>query len=192
MANIFVSSSRNYVLRGILTILTGGLLLFMPGLTMQTVMIMIGGMLMLSGLINLILSNRKKAGSLSGLWSFQGFSSIVIGLTFIVAPAIMVKVFAIFFGIILLIMGIMQLIGALSTRSWTGRHWMIIIPALLTITGGILLLYNPFESAEAILIFIGAILVLYGISEIFMAGKVKKRGQYVNGVQTKDIPHEEV
>jgi uncharacterized membrane protein HdeD (DUF308 family) len=192
MATLFVSTTRNYLLRGILTILTGCLLLFMPGLTMQTVMMVIGGMLLLSGLINLIYSNRKKAGSLSGFWSFQGLFSIAVGLTFIVAPATMVKIFVVFFGIILLIMGIMQLISALATRSWSGWYWMIIVLALLTITGGILLLYNPFKTAEVILIFTGAILVLYGISEIFMAWKIKNQGQFYHGVPVKDIPHEEV
>ena len=69
---------------------------------------------------------------------------------------------------------------------------MIIVLALLTITGGILLLYNPFKTAEVILTFTGAVLVLYGISEIFMAGKIKNQGKYYNGVPVKDIPHEEV
>ncbi len=192
MATLFVSTTRNYLLRGILTILTGCLLLFMPGLTMQTVVMVVGGMLLLSGLINLIYSNRKKAGNLSGFWSFQGIFSIAVGLTFIIAPSTMIKIFAVFFGIILLIMGLMQLISALATRSWSGWYLLIIILALLTITGGILLLYNPFKTAEAILIFIGVILLVYGISEIFMAGKVKNIKEYHRGAPVKDIDHEEL
>ncbi len=192
MAGIFVSNSRSYIIRGILAILTGGLLLFLPGLTLQTVVVVIGGMLLLSGLINLILSNRKKAGGLGGFWSFQGFFNMAVGITFIVAPATMVKIFAVFFGIILLIMGAMQLMSALATHSWSGWSWLFFILALLTLGGGILLLYNPFKTAETILIFIGAILVVYGISEIFMAGKVRHIQDYHKGVPVQDIQHEEV
>lgn len=192
MVNFIIPNSRNYVIRGILTIITGSFLLFMPGLTMETVMMVIGAMLLLSGLITLILSNNKKAGGLNGFWSFQGFFNIAVGLAFIVAPATMVKIFAFFFGFILLIMGIMQLIGALSTRSWSGWSWIFFAFGLLTFAGGFLLLYNPFKSAETILSFIGVLLVLYGISEIFMARNVKQRAQYHQGVLIKDIPHEEV
>ena len=192
MMNFIIPNPRNYVIRGIITIITGCFLLFMPGLTMETVTMVIGGMLLLSGLINLILSRSKKVGGLSGLWSFQGFFNIAVGLAFIVAPATMVKIFVVFFAVILLIMGIMQLIGAAATRSWSGWSWIFFVIGLLTFTGGILLLYNPFKSAETILSFIGALLILYGISEIFMAGKVKQRAQYHQGVPIKDIPHEEI
>ncbi len=192
MAGIFVSSSRSYVIRGILAILTGGLLLFLPGLTLQTVLIVIGGMLLISGMINIALSNRKKVGGFSSYWSIQGLFNIAVGLIFMIAPATMVKIFAVLFGIILLIMGITQLMSAFATHSWSGWSWIFFILALLTLAGGILLLYNPFKTAEVVLIFIGAILLIYGISEIFMAGKVKHIKEFHRGVQIQDIQHEEI
>ena len=82
MATIFVSSSRNYVVRGILTILTGGLLLFMPGLTMQTVMIVIGGMLLLSGTDQPDFFQQEKSRRfkwflvIPGLLQYRGWSDI--------------------------------------------------------------------------------------------------------------------
>ena len=62
-------------------------------------------MLLLSGLINLVLSKGKKAGGLGGFWSVQGFFNIAVGLAFIIAPSTMVKIFVVFFGFVLLIMG---------------------------------------------------------------------------------------
>ena len=72
MANLFRSNSRGSISRNISTILTGGVLLFIPGLTMKTVIIVIGGMLILSGIITLIISNVRKRGVPKGIWSAQG------------------------------------------------------------------------------------------------------------------------
>jgi uncharacterized membrane protein HdeD (DUF308 family) len=192
ITGFFISSSPNHIVRGILTILTGCFLLFMPGLTMQTVMIMIGVMFLLSGLITMILSNRKRNRGMRGFWSFQGISNLVFGFAFIVAPNTMLKVFVFFLGFILLILGIIQLIGALGTLSLSRWSWIFLIFALLTLGGGILLLVHPFESVEKILSFVGALFIIFGISEIFISQKVKHRARYFNGTPTQDISHEEV
>ena len=84
MKNIFTPNSSTSVFRGILTITIGCVFLFVPGLTMQTVLIIIGSMLCLKGLITMILSNFKKTGSQSGVWSLQGIFNIIFGIIFIV------------------------------------------------------------------------------------------------------------
>lgn len=192
ITGVFISSSSNHIVRGILTFLTGCFLLFMPGLTMQTVMVLIGVMFLLSGLITMILSNRKRNRGLRGFWSFQGISNLAFGFAFVIAPNTMLKVFVFFLGFILLILGTIQLAGALGTLSFSRWSWIFLIIAVLTFAGGILLMVNPFKSVETILSFVGALFVLYGISEIFMARKVKQRHNYFGGTPIEDIPHEEV
>jgi len=192
ITGFFISSSPNHIVRGILTILTGCFLLFMPGLTIQTVMIMIGVMFLLSGLITIILSNRKKNRGMSGFWSFQGITNLVFGFAFVVAPDTMVKVFVFFLGFVLLILGIMQLIGALGTLSFSRWSWIFLIFALLTLAGGLLLIVHPFEITKAFFSFVGALFILYGISEISMSWKIGRKDQYYRGTKVTDITHEEV
>ncbi len=105
-------------------------------------------------------------------------------------PEAMLKVFVAFFGIILLMIGSVQLISALTSFAW--RLWSLIylIFALAMLSGGILLLYNPFKSLEAIVSFIGMLLIFYGISQV-MSFKVKKQTEYYKGSPVEDIPHEE-
>ena len=132
MAKFFVSNSKNSITRSISTILIGGVLLFVPGLTMKTVMMVIGAMLMLSGLVTLILSNLKKDRNQIGLWSVQGIMNIVFGMIFITSPTTMIKIFIIFIGIILLIMGFLQLAGALGSLTRSVWAWIFLIVGLLT------------------------------------------------------------
>jgi uncharacterized membrane protein HdeD (DUF308 family) len=188
----FVPNSRNSLLRGMGTIVLGSILLFVPGLTMQTVIIIIGSMLVLSGLITLILSNRKKKGSVSGLWSAQGVMTVLFGIVFIVSPSVMVKVFVVFLGIILLILGFFQLLGSLGTLSRSGWGWIYFLIALMTLSSGIFLLTDPFKSAEAILVFLGAILILNGLSDLFMSWKVNHQPQTYKGTTVHDVSYEEV
>ena len=192
MANLFVSNSKNSISRNISTILVGGVLLVVPGLTMKTVMIIIGLLLILSGLITLILSNRKRGGDLIGFWSAQGIMNIIFGIIFVSSPSAMIKIFMIFIGIILSIIGFLQLAGSLGALTRSVWAWFFLIIGLLTLGSGIFLLSNPFKSAETILPFLGALLMLNGVSELFRNRKAGRQPQKFMGSDVQDIPYEEV
>jgi uncharacterized membrane protein HdeD (DUF308 family) len=87
--------------------------------------------------------------------------------------------------------GSVQLISAIAAFSW--RIWSLIYLffAFLMVSGGLILLYNPFKSLETIVSFIGVLLVFYGTSQI-MSVKAKKRTDYYKGSPVEDIPHEEI
>jgi uncharacterized membrane protein HdeD (DUF308 family) len=192
MGRFFVPNSRNAYIRGVLSMALGSLLLFVPGLTMQTVMIVIGIMLLVSGLVTMILSNLKKKGAMSGFLSTQGIVNVLFGIVFISSPSVMVKVFVIFLGIILLIMGFVQLMGAFGMLSRSFWGWIFLLIALLTLGSGIFLLSDPFKSAETILPFLGAILIINGISSLSMAWKVSRQPQTYKGTPVEDVTYEEV
>jgi len=192
ITGFFISSSSNHIVRGILTLLTGCFLLFMPGLTIQTVMIMIGVMFLLSGIITLLLTNLKRNHGIKGFWSFQGVSNLIFGFAFVVAPDTMLKGFVFFLGCILMILGFMQLIGALGTLSVFRWSWVFLIFAILTLAGGLLLIVHPFESSKTIFSYVGALFILYGISDITMSRRISRKDSYYRNTTVKDIPHEEV
>ena len=193
MANLFVSGSKGSVTRGISTFLTGGIFLFIPGLTMKSIMIVIGAMLLFSGLVTLILSNLKKSVTLHRFWSAQGIMNILFGVVFIAAPSVMIKIFMVFIGIILLIMGIVQLAGSLGSLTRSVWAWIFLIIGLLTLGSGIFLLTNPFKSAEAILPFLGVLLMLNGLSELLRIWRPGRRQPpKYNKTDVQDIPYEEV
>ena len=192
MKNYFVPNTRNSLYKGILTILIGCVILFVPGLTMQTLMVTIGIMLILSGLVTMILSNWKKRGTSPGFLSLQGITNIIFGLVFVASPTVMVKVFVFFLGIILFVMGLFQLIGAMGTISRSSWAWIYLIIAVMTLASGVFLLTDPFKSAETILKFIGAILILNGLSELFMAWKVSRQPKIYKGSPVEDVTYEEV
>lgn len=186
------SSSPNHMIRGILTILTGLFMFFMPESSKQIVMVMIGVMFLISGLITLILSNIRKDRGMKGLWSFQGITNLAFGFAFVIAPNAMFNIFMFLVGCILLLLGIIQLINTIGIFSISRWSWIFLILSLLTLGGGILLLFSPFESVKAIFSFVGFLFVIYGTSEISLASKAKNKSIYHKEGNIKDIPYEEV
>ena len=98
----------------------------------------------------------------------------------------------VFIGIILLILGLLQLAGSLRALTRSVWAWFFLIIGLLTTGSGIYLLSDPFKSAETILPFLGALFILNGISELFRTRKNGPPQQKYNGSEVQDIPYEEV
>lgn len=126
------------------------------------------------------------------LWSAQGIMTVLFGIVFIASPMIMIKIFVVFLGIILLILGFFQLLGSLGTLKRSAWGWIYFLIALITLGSGIFLLTDPFKSAEAILAFLGAVLILNGLSELFMSWKVSREPQIYKGTPVQDVTYEEV
>ena len=192
MANLLGSTTSGSIFRSLLTILTGGIFLFVSGLTMTTVMIVIGTMLVMRGVITFLLSNLRRSGPFGNFLSVGGIANILFGIVFISAPDVMIKIFVFIVGFILLIMGLLQLAGSFRSLARSVWAWIFLIIGTLTFVGGIYLLANPDKSAEAILPFLGALLILNGISDLLKSRPKGGQSQKFNGTPVEDIPYEEV
>ena len=192
MKIFFLPTPQNALIRGLLTIVIGILFLSLPGLTLKSVIMTIGAMILISGVFSLILSFRKNKRGGSFGSAFQGVFNILLGILFLLSPMTIVEIFGFFFGMIFLLMGLMQLFVALGTISKSLWSWVYLIFAILLISGGIFLLVHPIESAKNILTFFGAVLLLYGILEITMAWRLKKIPSQSNSGDVVDTTYEEV
>jgi len=192
MKIFFLPSPQNSLIRGILTFIIGVLFLSLPGLTLKSVIMTIGAIILASGIINLLLSLLKsKRGNSIGS-SFQGFFNVLLGILFLLSPMTIVEIFGFFFGIIFLLLGLMQFFGAIGTISKSLWSLIYLIFSMLLIFGGVFLLVHPIKSAENILIFFGAILLIYGILEIIKAWQIRKIPKGTNEGNIIDTTFEEV
>jgi uncharacterized membrane protein HdeD (DUF308 family) len=192
MGNYFAPNTNSSIFRGIVALITGGVLVFVPGLTMKTVVIIIGISILIGGLLTLAQSYMKKSSGLHSFWAAQGIFNLAVGLILILAPGMMVNFFIVVIGIILLILGLLQLIGAIGAIAKYGLIWFFFLNAFIMIAGGILMLKNPFSTGEAILKVLGIILMLYGFSELFSAWKLSGKPQTYKGKPIEDVTYEEV
>jgi uncharacterized membrane protein HdeD (DUF308 family) len=185
-------SPLKVLIRGCVTIVVGVLFLSLPGLTLKSVVMTIGAMILVNGAFSLLFSGiRKKQGKMVRS-AFQDYFSILTGMLLLVAPLGIVGFFSSLFGIIFLMLGITQFFGALGSLSKSLWSWIYLIFASLMALGGLFLLFKPIESAENILTFFGAILLLYGLLEVFNAWRLKKMPKGTNAGNIVDTTYEEV
>lgn len=89
--------------------------------------------------------------------------SMVVGLT-------LVSMF--FFGALLIIGGITQMIDVFKYKGWKGMIWQALI-AIFYIAGGCLVLYDPFLASTLITALLASVLIVIGITRIIMAIALK-------------------
>jgi uncharacterized membrane protein HdeD (DUF308 family) len=192
MKLFFLPSSQNVFIRGILTMAIGILLLAVPGLTLKSVIMTVGGMIFIGGVLNLLISLYRSTKGINFSTSFQGFFNILWGMLFLLAPMVIVKIFGFFFGVIFLILGLVQFFGAMVIVSKSLWSWVYMIFSIILTCGGIFLLVQPIESAENILKFLGVVFLIYGILELSMAWRLKKMPKGTNAINTVDTTYEEL
>jgi uncharacterized membrane protein HdeD (DUF308 family) len=192
MRLFYQPSPQNSLVRGILTIIVGILLLTLPGLTLKSVIMTIGAMILFSGIFSALFPYLRKKQGRKPTSSFQGFFNILLGILFLASPMAIVNFFGFFFGMIFFLMGLMQFFGALATLSKSFWSWIYLIFAILMTSAGLFLLIKPIESAENILAFFGAVLLFYGILEVMNTWRLKKMPPRSNSNNIVDTTYEEV
>ncbi len=78
----------------------------------------------------------------------------------------------IFFGVLLLIGGVLQFVGAFKYKEWKGILWHILI-ALLYVAGGFVVIFHPALASTVFTAIIACMLILVGVSRLIMAFLVK-------------------
>lgn len=77
-----------------------------------------------------------------------------------------------FLGILLLIGGFSQLWDTFTTKDWDGVFWHAFIAALYIIGGGIVI-YDPFLASALITAMLACVLIIIGITRLFMAATLR-------------------
>lgn len=156
---------------GVLSLIIGILILVWPGKTAMVVTAFIAIWAIGGGLVYAGLGIFSKS---IGGWSRVGH--IVVGLLFIVAGVLMFANltattgwFAVFFGILVGIMWIVEGIAALSTLGDAASKGWSIFFAIVSIIAGITLLFSPLLGAAVLWWLLGIALVVLGIIQIVRA-----------------------
>lgn len=192
MQNRMFTSYRGALIRGIIALIAGGLAVFVPNITLQSIVIYIGILILLGGLVSLLFALRSKSPSGRNMLMTQAVFNLIIGILFVALPATMVKIFVIVLGLGFLFIGIFQLMGALNLRHDYGWSWIYFIISVLMIIAGAVMLANPFNSAETILTFIGVLLLIYGIAELYMSWVLSRKPKTYQGQEVEDTHYQEL
>lgn len=161
-------------LSGIIAVLYGLLAFYNPGEMLTTIVgflgiiILVVGIAMLIGVINNIKNKQTYVTDL--IWTIV---TLAVGgvLTFYTTEA--VKIFVIIIGVWAVLIGALQLYLMTLLETGDNNRNSFLINGVITIIFGVILFFDPFKSAGALLIITGVLAFIVGIALIVLAVKMK-------------------
>lgn len=162
------------VVYGIAAILFGIVTLASPLNAAIAIAWMIGVLALGEGIISLIAVFSKNVSVPKGWLIFYAVCSILFGLATIMNPGAVAGMLLMFFAVWLIIAGIYRIIFAIQARKRIEGEWMLIVSGVLAIVLGVMLIAQPLTGMVITTIWIGAMVLVYGIFQIMAGVQLRK------------------
>ena len=170
--NEIESSASSVKWMGILTIIFGILAMMMPYITGQSVLMLIGILVMAGGVLRLIWA--FKAGSLGkGIVVFLiGVLTLLAGFWIITEPFIAAGALTIVLSVYFFADGLLEFIAAFTVEE--GKGWLIFDAVVTVVLGVLLFMGFPLSGPLAVGVMLGIKLLLAGIMMLTLGSAVKR------------------
>lgn len=170
MKNMFRRAKTSGIVISALIILLGLLLLIFPTGSIEFASTIIGVGMLVWGVGKLIgfFVNRDVIAVRFDLAG--GLIMMIIGAVILFNPAGIAGLVLSVTGIAVLIDSIFKIQSALSARRFGLPHWQaVLIPAVISCIGGVLIVFNPFGAARLLVRVIGISVIVSGITNLVSA-----------------------
>lgn len=162
------------VLRGALAILFGIAAWIWPGLTLTTLIILVGAWLLVDGVFEIVsaIANRDRVNS---VWSFviAGVINVIAGLVVLAWPGLSAIAMMYLIGAWAVFTGVLEIVVAIQVRRQIDNEWAIGLAGLISVVFGLVVMIFPGDGAVALVWVIGIYAILFGIA--FIAGGIRLR-----------------
>ena len=159
----------------ILIILLGVFFITNPAVGLESALLLIGILLLISGISSIIkyVVNPKR---LLKLDLGFGIISIIAGLFAIIKPFGVATLITVLIAIWLIVSSVVKLILALELKRIKEKSWIFdLTVAILVIIIGILILFNPFSSYMILSVYVGVMMCMYAAMDIVEQFLFRKR-----------------
>ena len=157
MGTFVEGMKKNYFISAILTIALGAVLVIWPDWSGRILCYLLGAALILMGGIQLIVCIRaERIGFYSKFSMLMNIILILLGAWVCIRPDTVLSLVPVIIGIVMLIHGCMDLQFTMDIKhAGSGKWWIALIFALVTLTLGVFLVMHPFLAFEIPMLIIG-------------------------------------
>lgn len=172
--------SRNWgwvLFRGIVAVLFGILAFAWPAITLFTLVILYGVYVLVDGVSALIAA--FKGGTLAPRWwlVLVGLLGIAAGAVVFFWPGISALALLLFIGVVSIVRGVFEVIGAIALRKEITNEWLLILSGLASIVFGVVVVLFPGSGALALIWLIAAYAMAFGFLLIGFAFRLHKHAR---------------
>jgi uncharacterized membrane protein HdeD (DUF308 family) len=164
-----------YLFNGILAVLYGLFALFIPAETLQTLGWYAGLIILLGGFLILLVVINRIRQELPFTWMLvQSVLYIAAGALIMVYTTQAISIFVAVLGVLALVVGVLQLIVLVNIDpAFKSKNFML-INALVTLGFGVLMLFNPFNFAQTLVVLSGVMALFFGGILIWFSTRLRK------------------
>lgn len=175
MKDIIKKKEIKGILGSLLLIVLSVFLMLKPIEIIGTLIKVIGMILLICGVFDF--ANyfvNKKEESLFDYGLVKGIIEITIGVLFIFKYDLLINLFPCILGLIIVFINIFKLQTAISLKEFESNYMTGVIISSLSIILGLVIVINPFETLEVVIIVSGAVLLISELSNIIYSVSVLK------------------
>lgn len=175
MQIVYTSTNlKGAIYRAILAIILGLVLVIWPGAALKYIIMLIGVIFLVTGLITFTLSYRNRKEQAPRLAPFSGVGSIILGLLLVCIPSVFATIFMFVLGFILVIAAVGQFVTLMAARQLGYVSPVSFLFPVLILIAGIVVLFDPFKSAESVFILFGITAIFYGVTDLMNQYSIRK------------------
>ena len=162
------------VLRGVAAIIFGVLAFAWPGITLLTLVLFWGAFALIDGVLAIIAA--VKGGNPMPRWwlAIVGIAGIAAGALTFLMPGLTALVLVTFIAVWAIVLGVMEIYGAIKLRKEIEGEWFLILNGALSVVFGILILWRPMTGVLALIYIIGAYAIILGVIYVLFGLKLRK------------------
>lgn len=167
----------NLILLAVIFIALGIVLILWPGATMKTICYLLAAMLLALGVASLINYLRKDISGIIYRYDLVvGLCAILGGILVIVKVDKLTDLIPAVLGFLVTMSGIMKMQNSVDMLRLGHGTWHVAFAmSIINIVAGIVLLMNPFEAAQILIMCLGIALVYSGITDLYVTISISRR-----------------
>jgi uncharacterized membrane protein HdeD (DUF308 family) len=158
-------------LRGLVAILFGLLTFFVPGITLVTLVLLFGAYALVDGIFNVIAFFR--VGSHHWALLIEGVIGTIAGVLTFALPSITALVLLYLIAFWAILTGIFEIVAGVLLRKVMTKEWLLLLMGALSLLFGFLILFAPGAGALAIVLWIGAYALVFGVVLLALAFRLR-------------------
>jgi uncharacterized membrane protein HdeD (DUF308 family) len=162
------------VFRGVVAILFGLIAFARPGAMAFSMVLLFGCFAFIAGISTVIAAARSgRAGQSWGALLVEGLLGIAIGALAVLWPASTALAFVWLIGAWALLTGVLEIVSAIRLRKLIEHEWALGIAGALSVAFGLLMFYRPIAGGVAVMWWLGAYAVLFGVLMIVLGFRLR-------------------
>ncbi|MGN1126722.1 MAG: HdeD family acid-resistance protein [Ruminococcus sp.] len=178
---------KDFIYTALALIAVGVLFVVLPKSSATLICYITAGLMCVWGIIKLMMYLRSGVGEAFGSFGLVTSVSLIIGgIAIFINPEFFAGVIATIFGCAMIVDGVLKVQYAIDLSRIGGKYWwVVLIVAAVFIAAGLIVVFNPFFGAVAIMAFLGVALIVDGISDLITASYVSRVLKNFSKLSTK-------